>query len=182
MKCIYVVHGWHIIVFQKPWKWGFPGSPVVKTWCSQCRGHRFNLWYRNSVPEISVRESLVRSHRLCGVASKQNKPTPGLLLWLSGKESTSQHKKYGFSSWPGGWHAVEQLSLCLTTIEPVLWSPGAATTEAHTPWNLGSATRKATTVRSLQSQLESSPHLLQLEKSPCSNEGPAQSKSKNANK
>ena len=28
-------------------------------------------------------------------------------------------------------HASEQLSLCTTTIEPVLWSPGAATTN---PW------------------------------------------------
>ena len=46
---------------------------MVKTRCSQYRGHRFDLWYWNSVPEISVQESLVRSHMLCGVASKQIK-------------------------------------------------------------------------------------------------------------
>ena len=30
-------------------------------------------------------------------------------------------------------HAVQQLSLCTTTIEPVLYSPGVTTNEAHTP-------------------------------------------------
>ena len=27
--------------------WDFPGSPVVKTLCSQCRGHGFNPWLGN---------------------------------------------------------------------------------------------------------------------------------------
>ena len=30
-------------------------------------------------------------------------------------------------------HAMEQLSLCATSTEPVLESPGATTTEAHVP-------------------------------------------------
>ena len=29
------------------WKWDFPGDPVVKTPCSQCRGHRFHPWSGN---------------------------------------------------------------------------------------------------------------------------------------
>ena len=27
--------------------WDFSGSPVVKTLCFQCRGHRFNPWLGN---------------------------------------------------------------------------------------------------------------------------------------
>ena len=30
--------------------WDFPGGPVVKTLCSQCRGHRFDLQSKNKIP------------------------------------------------------------------------------------------------------------------------------------
>ena len=33
-------------VFKEARRRGFPGSPVVKTPCSQCRGHRFEPWLR----------------------------------------------------------------------------------------------------------------------------------------
>ena len=55
----------------------------------------------------------------------------GLPWWLSGRESTCQRRKHRFDL--GFWkipHAVEQLSPCATTVEPVLWSPGAATAES----------------------------------------------------
>ena len=57
--------------------------------------------------------------------------------------------------------AIEQLSPCITTSEPTLWSPWAATpdpcslsqsptaTDVHTPWNQCSAAREATATRSL---------------------------------
>ena len=47
--------------------------------------------------------------------------TIGLAWWLSGKETACQCKRYGFNSWSETIsHAVEQLSWCGTTIEPVL--------------------------------------------------------------
>ena len=33
-------------IYEKP-IWDFPGGPVGKTPCSQCRGLRFDLWSRN---------------------------------------------------------------------------------------------------------------------------------------
>ena len=41
--------------------------------------------------------------------------------WLSGKESTCQCRRHGFNPWSGKIpYAMEQLSWCITTIEPVL--------------------------------------------------------------
>ena len=41
---------------------------------------------------------------------------------------------HGFNLWSGKTpHAMKQLIPCATTAEPVLQSPGAATTEARTP-------------------------------------------------
>ena len=58
------------------------------------------------------------------------KKSTGLLWWLSGKESVCQCRTHGFNSWSEKLpHAVEQLSPCVATTEPVLWSLGAATVE-----------------------------------------------------
>ena len=88
------------------------------------------------------------------------KSRPGLLWWLSGHESTCQCRRHGFNLCSGNiLQAVEQLSWCTKTIEPVLWSPGATTTEGatHMPQLLKSthpraqcsATRETITLRSL---------------------------------
>ena len=53
----------------------------------------------------------------------------------------------------------EQLKLCATTTEPVLWSPGAATTEACVPRARGPQQEKP---------LEGGAHAPQLESRPCS--------------
>ena len=54
--------------------------------------------------------------------------------WLSGKEFACQCRRQGFVPWSGKMtRAMEQLSLCATTIEPVLWSWGATTTEPRVP-------------------------------------------------
>ena len=48
------------------------------------------------------------------------------------KTSTSAEDR--FDPWSGRIpHAAEQLSPCTTTIEPMIWSLGATTTEAHVP-------------------------------------------------
>ena len=53
----------------------------------------------------------------------------GLPWRLSGKEPTCQCRRPRFDPWSGKIpHGVEQLSLCATTAEPVLQSPGAPTT------------------------------------------------------
>ena len=63
----------------------------------------------------------------CLKASRGLKTLP---WWLRGKEFTCQYRRLGFDPWSGKipW-ATEQLGPCATTIEPALWSPGAATIE-----------------------------------------------------
>ena len=68
------------------------------------------------------------------IKKEKKKNFTGFPWWLSGKESTSQCRRYGFDPWSGKIpHVVEQPSFYAATTEPVLWSLGAATTEAHEP-------------------------------------------------
>ena len=54
----------------------------------------------------------------------------GLDWWCIGQVFTCQCKGYGFDPWSRRIPQVaEQLSLCATTIEPVLYVLGATTTE-----------------------------------------------------
>ena len=54
----------------------------------------------------------------------------GLPWWLSGKETSCHCRSYRFNPWSGTIpHAERPLSLCTTTVEPALQSPGTATTE-----------------------------------------------------
>ena len=58
----------------------------------------------------------------------------GLPWWLGGKEFACQCRRHRFNPWSGKIpHASERLSTRATTVEPVLWSPGAATTKALAP-------------------------------------------------
>ena len=82
----------------------------------------------------------------------------GLLWWLSGKESACQWGRHRFNTWSGKIpQTTEQLRLCATTPEPVLWSPGATAAEpvCHNYWRPctleampRSKIREATTMRS----------------------------------
>ena len=54
---------------------------------------------------------------------------------------------------------MEQLSQCTTTIEPILESLGAETTDAHQPWHSRSTTGEATTVRSRRTTAREEPQL-----------------------
>jgi len=52
---------------------------------------------------------------------KQKRQLMGLPWWFSGKESTCQCRRHGFNPWSREIpHAMEQLSPCTTTVEPVL--------------------------------------------------------------
>ena len=76
------------------------------------------------------------------------------------------------------------LSLCSRAWEPQLLSPCTTTTEAYVPQNLVFCSQRSHHhhhEKPAQVPLESSPCLLQLEKSPCSNEDPAQPKQINNN-
>ena len=76
-----------------------------------------------------------------------NKVFPGLPWWSSGKESTCQCGRHRFNPWSRKIsHAAQQLSPCAVTIEAVLFSPGAPTTESmcnyrspHTPEPINTA-------------------------------------------
>ena len=66
----------------------------------------------------------------------------GLSWWYSGQESACQCRGHRIDPWSGRIpHATEQLSLCATTTEPTLQSPGATTTEASAPYSPCSITR-----------------------------------------
>ena len=73
--------------------------------------------------------------------------------------------------------------MCATNTEPVLWSPGAATTEpcdvtieARPPWSHVPQQEKPVQRDACRLLLESRPHSPPLEKSLSSNEDPAQPK------
>ena len=97
---------------------------------------------------------------------------------LSSKESTCQCRRHMFDPWAKKIpHAVEQLSPCATTIEPVLsrvrelqlWKPSS-------PRACALQQEKPPEWEAHTLQLESSPHSLQLEKSLHSNQDSVQPK------
>ena len=110
----------------------------------------------------------------------------GLPWWLSGKESSCQCRRHRFNPWFGKTpQATEQLSQCVTTTEPVLWSRRAAATESlcHSCWSLFTLECMLCSKRRHCNEkpappLESRPCPLQLGKSQLSNEHPAQPKIK----
>ena len=89
----------------------------------------------------------------------------GLPWWLSGKESACQCRRRGFNPWWGKIpHASEQVSPRIITVELVLSSLEAATTEALTPWSPYSAIREPLQWEAITPQLESSSCAPQLKK------------------
>ena len=93
----------------------------------------------------------------------------GLPWWLSGKDSACQWRRHGFDPWPRRIpHAAEQLSPCTTLLS---LCSGAHCSRARTLH-----LEKSRQWEALTPQLQSSPHSLQLEKSPLSNKDPAQPK------
>ena len=94
-------------------------TPVEKIGKRPCPAH---LW-------------ICRSGGTClleGLLAQNN--SPGLPWWLNGGASTCPFRGHRFHPSTGKIpHALEQLSSCTTTTEPVPWSPGATATEARAP-------------------------------------------------
>ena len=68
--------------------------------------------------------------QLRGLSKQELLADSGLPTWSSGKEFACQCRGHGFDPWSGKIpHAVEQLSLCATSIEPVLQSLQVTTAE-----------------------------------------------------
>ena len=102
----------------------------------------------------------------------------GLPWRLRGEESACQARTHGFDPSSGRIpHATEQLSLCTTTSESMLWSPEASTTEAWAPHACAPQQVRPPPWVVFIAQLNS-PCLPQLEKSPHNKENPAQTKIK----
>ena len=81
--------------------------------------------------------------------------------WLA---STCRCRGHGFDPWLGKIpHAMEQLSPCATTTEPVLQSLRATTTEAYVP-TARALQREGTAMRSPRTATKSSPCSPQLKK------------------
>ena len=134
------------------------------------------LWFSNCGPRTSITRKFLRNidfqtpphYSWIWVSANLSRPP----WWLSGKEFTCQCRRWGFHPWSGKIpHATEQLSLCIATTEPAgcnYWS-----TCLRAPC---SATKEAAEIRSLCATTREEPQLsaTRLEKSPCSNEDPAQ--------
>ena len=117
----------------------------------------------------------------------------GLRWWLSGEESALQRRRHGLDPWSEKIpRAAEHRGLCAATTEPrtTTTEPRTATTEpcattagACAPGACALQQERPPQREACEPQLEGAPHparcLLQLEKSPSSNEDPAQPKIKN---
>ena len=99
----------------------------------------------------------------------------GLSWWLSSRESACQCRRHRFDPWfrkiPC---ASEQLSLCTMTVESL--EPGSCNYWSQSNLELMLCKREDTAMRSLHTQLQSSPYSPLLEKSLCSHKDPAQPK------
>ena len=108
----------------------------------------------------------------------KGRPLKGLPWWLSGKEAVCQCRGHRFHPWSGNTpHAKEHLRPFIPTIEPMLYSMGAATPEPkrHNDWS----------PRARALQLGKPPrwdaHALHGRENPCSNKNPAQAENKQIN-
>ena len=127
---------------------------------------------------LDLQKLAIYPYTLCEICFKSiHAQWPGFPGGSDGRKNLPAIRRPGFDPWVGKiLHAMEQLSLCSTNTEPLLYSLGAATTEARRPQSLCSAAREAPTVRSLHTAKKSRPHSPPLEKSPSSSEDPAQPK------
>ena len=109
---------------------GHPSAPALST-----LSHASNLDWRfisHMIIYMFQRHSPISSHPhpLPQMYKTVFKDRQGLPWWLRDKESNCQFRKHGFNLWSRKIpHAMEQLGPCATTIELVIYSPRAATTE-----------------------------------------------------
>ena len=122
-----------------------PSLPRTQLFClSSChKGHTYQLLLSPSGQKASkgsllkLNDVYMASLLLYTLSILPNRKFIGLPWWLSGKESTCQCRRHGFSLWSRKIpHAAEQPSPWATTIESVPESPGATATEARVPESL----------------------------------------------
>ena len=144
-----------------------PSSPSHPSGSSQCTSPEhpvscIDLDWRfisHMIIYMFQRHSTISSHPhpLPQMYKTVFKERQGLPWWLRDKESNWQFRNHGFNLWSRKIpHAMEQLGPCASTIELVIYSPRAATTEpmCYNSWSPRDlepmlATRKASTMRSL---------------------------------
>ena len=61
------------LIYKLLW-WDFPGGPVAKSVCSQCRGPEFNPWSGNSIQQLKIPHAAVktRTAKINKTKNKQN--------------------------------------------------------------------------------------------------------------
>ena len=110
-----------------------------------------------------------------GGSTQNEKLLGGLPSWLRDKASTGQCRRRGLKPWSRKTpRALDQLSPCTTTSEPMLGRPGRAATEPTCPRARASRQEKLPPSGACTPPLERSPCSLQPERSRCSDEDPAQ--------
>ena len=101
----------------------------------------------------------------------------GLPWWLSNKESACQCRRHGLDPWSREIpDTSKHLSPNATAVEPLLWSLGTWTIEAHAPQQ-----EKPQQWEAWALTIERWPHSPQLEKNQRNNKDPAQPKIKQIN-
>ena len=122
----------------------------------------FLLKFSQKIQSHTAEIKFLRMIQVLGLTMCCLKLKFGLPSWLSGKDSTCQCRRYGFHPWSRKYpFALNHLSLCTTTINPVLQSAC-------------SVTRDATSMKAHALWLEGNPHSQWLEKSLQCNKDPAQ--------
>ena len=140
-----------------------------------------NIWKDTSEKDCYRIHTHTHTHTHTRILKKKKKKLLKLKnklpWWLRGKESACQCRRHGFEPWSGKIsHALGQLSMCTTTIEPALLEPGRCIC-----WNPGALEPVLCKKRShLNEKLSTAtrewPPLAATKKSPCSSEDPAQPK------
>ena len=142
MTCRWSEKGWGERHIQEGhwWRWR------LQAWC---RGQP-TFYFPSAVPSMPQNDSYT---------SIQELRKSGLPWWLSSKETTCQCRRHRFDSWSRKIpYAMEQLSPCATTTEPVRCNNWNCAPKSLRP------TREATALGSWRAITESSSYSLQLEK------------------
>jgi len=160
---------------------GLPKQECARRALGDCWYSRSRAGISSKLPEdadaagLWTKPRVTRGHHVSITSDGAVKNTEtGLPWWLGGKESTCQCRRHGFDPWSGNiLHVAEQLSPYATTTEPVFDSQGTVTTEALASHPRAVLCKKRSHCDEKPThhapQLESSPCLSQLQKSPCSN-------------
>ena len=126
--------------------------------------------------KISLRYTLLLPYCLLYSEIFSQETDVGLPWWSSGWEFACQWRGHGFDHWSGKIpHAVEQLSLSSTTVQPALQSQNSAATESCMPQSRTREANKRSYCNEKSAHLSErgAPACCNQRKSACSNNDPA---------